>query len=67
MNKEAMIEDDGFMTIHCTPPQPPCPVCHGAGKVNVAGTRDGMDYDTEDDCPNCCEPLMVGGVWRRQF
>ena len=47
--KAALIEDDGFMTIHCTAPQPPCPVCHGTGKVAVAGTQNGVDYDTTDD------------------
>lgn len=64
---EDQIEEDGFVTVHCTAPQPPCPVCHGKGKVAVAGTQNGVDYDTTDDCPNCSEPLKIGGVWRRQF
>lgn len=62
--KEQDIEDDGFVTVHCTEP---CPICHGTGKVACAGTRDGMDYDTTEECPNCSEPLKINGVWRRQF
>ena len=64
---KAMIEDDGFMTIHPEIPDLPCPVCHGVGTVPCAGTYQGLDFDTVEDCPTCSEPLMVNGVWRRQF
>ncbi len=62
-----MIEDDGFITIDMHPPEPVCPVCRGSGTVPCAGTYQGMDFDTVEDCPNCSEPLKVNGVWRRQF
>ena len=74
--KEQDIEDDGFVTIGFDEREYdaakendklPCPVCHGTGEVACAGTRDGMDYDTTEECPNCSEPLKINGVWRRQF
>ena len=57
------IEDDGFITVDMHT----CPVCHGTGEVACSGTRDGMDYDTTEECPNCSAPLIINGVWRRQF